>query len=68
MIASEVVCGTALEPASFKMPISELTIPFLPSTISSMRDLDKTLVIQDGDKPLAVLFKYEHFMAMQKRI
>jgi hypothetical protein len=30
--------------------------------------LDKTLVIQDNDKPLAVLLKYEHFLAMQERI
>ena len=33
---------------------------------SHLRDLDKTLVIQDNDKPLAVLLKYEHFMAIQK--
>jgi hypothetical protein len=25
-------------------------------------------VIQDNDKPLAVLLKYEHFMAMQQQI
>jgi len=25
-------------------------------------------VIQDNDKPLAVLLKYEHFMAMQEQI
>jgi hypothetical protein len=25
-------------------------------------------VIQDNDKPLAVLLKYEHFLAMQERI
>jgi hypothetical protein len=31
-------------------------------------DLDKTLVIQDNDKPLAVLLKYEHFMAIQERL
>jgi hypothetical protein len=26
------------------------------------------LVIQDNDKPLAVLLKYEHFLAMQEKI
>jgi len=30
------------------------------------KPLDKTLVIQDNDKPLAVLLKYEHFLAMQE--
>ena len=36
--------------------------------VTQLRDLDKTLVIQDNDKPLAVLLKYEHFMAMQERV
>jgi translation initiation factor IF-3 len=36
--------------------------------VTQLRDLDKTLVIQDNDKPLAVLLKYEHFMAMQQQI
>jgi hypothetical protein len=36
--------------------------------VTQLRDLDKTLVIQDNDKPLAVLLKYEHFMAIQKRL
>jgi hypothetical protein len=36
--------------------------------IEQLRDLDKTLVIQDNDKPLAVLLRYEQFMAMQQRI
>jgi len=27
-----------------------------------------TLVIRDNDKPLAVLLKYEHFLAMQEMI
>src|ERR1700729_1263314 len=36
--------------------------------VTQLRDLDKTLVIQDNDKPLAVLLKYEHFLAMQERI
>jgi len=36
--------------------------------IEQLRDLDKTLVIQDNDKPLAVLLRYEQFMAMQERL
>ena len=36
--------------------------------VTQLRDLDKTLVIQDNDKPLAVLLKYEHFLAMQEMI
>ena len=37
-------------------------------SVTQLRDLDKTLVIQDLDKPLAVLLKYEHFLAMQERM
>jgi hypothetical protein len=33
-----------------------------------LRELDKTLGIQDNDKPLAVRLKYTHFLAMQERI
>jgi hypothetical protein len=36
--------------------------------VTQLRALDKTLVIQDNDKPLAVLLKYEHFIAMQERM
>lgn len=36
--------------------------------VTQLRELDKTLVIQDNDKPLAVLLRYEHFMAMQEKI
>ena len=36
--------------------------------VAQLRALDKTLVIQDNDKPLAVLLKYEHFLAMQERL
>jgi hypothetical protein len=36
--------------------------------VSQLRALDKTLVIQDNDEPLAVLLKYDHFLAMQERI
>jgi hypothetical protein len=28
----------------------------------------KTLVIQDNDKPLEVLLKYEHFLAMEEHL
>ena len=35
---------------------------------SNLRQFDKALVIQDNDKPLAVLLKYDHFLAMQERI
>jgi len=34
--------------------------------VTQLRDLDKTLVIQGIDTPLAVLLKYEHFLAMQE--
>ena len=36
--------------------------------VTQLAELDKTLVIRDNDKPLAVLLKYEHFLAMQERI
>lgn len=36
--------------------------------VTPPRELDKTLVIQDNDKPLAVLLKYEHFLVMQEKI
>jgi translation initiation factor IF-3 len=36
--------------------------------VTQLRELDKTLVIQDNDKPLAVLLKYEHFLVMQERM
>jgi len=36
--------------------------------VTQLRELDKTLVIQDNDKPLAVLLKYEHFIAMQEKM
>jgi hypothetical protein len=35
--------------------------------VTQLRDLDKTLVIQDNEEPLAVLLKYEQFMAMQDK-
>jgi hypothetical protein len=36
--------------------------------VTQLRELDKTLVIQDNDEPLAVLLKYDQFLAMQERI
>jgi len=36
--------------------------------VAQLRALDKTLVIQDNDKPLAVLLKYEDFLAMQEKM
>ncbi len=33
--------------------------------VTQLAELDKTLVIQDNDRPLAVLMKYGNFMAMQ---
>lgn len=35
---------------------------------TQLRDIDKTIVIQENDQPLAVLVKYEEFMAMQKQL
>ena len=61
--------------------VSQVSIPYLDPNVqhvgisklralnvTQLRDLDKTLVIQDNDNPLAVLLKYEHFMAMQEQI
>jgi len=36
--------------------------------VTQLAELDKTLVIRDNDKPLAMLLKYEHFLAMQEMI
>ena len=36
--------------------------------VAQLRTFDKTWVIQDNDKPLAVLLKYEHFLAMQEKM
>ena len=35
---------------------------------TTLRNNDKTLVIQDNDKPLAVLLSYDQFLAMQRRL
>lgn len=34
----------------------------------TLREFDKTLVIQDNDTPLAVLLRYEQFLTMQNRL
>lgn len=34
----------------------------------TLRALDRTLVIQDGESPLAVLVSYEQFMEMQLQL
>lgn len=34
--------------------------------VSQLDALDKTLVVQDNDRPLAVLIQYRNFMAMQE--
>ena len=60
---------------------SQVSLPYVDPTVqhvgitrlrslnvTQLRELDKTLVIQDNDKPLAVLLRYEHFMAMQEQI
>jgi len=36
--------------------------------VTQLRELTKTLVIQDNDEPLAVLLKYDQFLAMQARM
>jgi hypothetical protein len=36
--------------------------------VSNLRDFEKTLVIQDNDKPLAILIAYDQFLAMQKQL
>jgi len=35
---------------------------------SQLREIDKTLVIQENDQPLAVLVRYEEYIAMQKQL
>lgn len=58
---------------------NQVTIPYLdPSVqhvgisrlralnVSQLDALDKTLVVQDNDRPLAVLIRYRNFMAMQE--
>jgi len=37
-------------------------------TASTLRDIDKTLVIQYNHKPLAVLLTYEQFLIMQTKM
>lgn len=36
--------------------------------VNTLSNLDKTLVIQDNDTPLAVLLTYEQFLSMQNQL
>lgn len=35
---------------------------------TKLREINKTLVIQENDHPLAVLLRYEEFLTMQKQL
>jgi hypothetical protein len=35
---------------------------------TNLRNIEKTFVIQDNDKPLAVLLSYDQFLAMQRHL
>jgi hypothetical protein len=35
---------------------------------TQLREIDKTLVIQENDQPLAVLLRYEEFLIMQQKL
>jgi len=61
--------------------MSNTTIPYIDPKVqyvgisrlrslnsTQLRDIDKTLVIQENDQPLAVLLKYEEFLIMQKQL
>ena len=69
------------QPRGFMAKANRVSIPYLDPNVqhvgisrlralnvTQLAELDKTLVIQDNDKPLAVLLKYEHFLAMQEMI
>ena len=71
----------AVSSGRFSIKVRQVSIPYVDPTVqhvgisrlralnvTQLRELDKTLVIQDNDEPLAVLLKYEHFLAMQERI
>jgi hypothetical protein len=58
---------------------NQVSIPYLDPTVqhvgisrlralnvAQLDALDKTLVVQDNDRPLAVLIRYRNFMAMQE--
>ncbi len=55
---------TTIDPSVQHVGISRLRA----LNVTQLREQDKTLVIQDNDKPLAVLLKYEQFVAMQEMI
>ncbi|HEX4021726.1 MAG TPA: hypothetical protein VHX63_11305 [Acidobacteriaceae bacterium] len=64
MVKANPISIPYLDPSVQHVGISKLRA----LNVTQLRELDKTLVIQDNDKPLAVLLKYEHFMAMQQQI
>lgn len=35
---------------------------------SKLKGIDKTLIIQENERPLAVLLKYEEFLSMQRQL
>ncbi len=63
------------------MPVTKVGIPRIDPNVqyvgvsklrnlnaTNLQDLDKTLVIQDNDKPLAVILRYEQFLEMQQEM
>lgn len=61
--------------------MSTATIPYIDRNVqhvgvsrlrslnaTQLREIDKTLVIQENDQPLAVLLKYEEFLIMQDQL
>lgn len=63
------------------MPLQKVGIPRIDPNVqyvgvsklrtlnaTNLHDLDKTLVIQDNDKPLAVVIRYEQFLEMQQEM
>ncbi len=58
-----------------------MSIPYIDETVehvgvsrlrslnaTALRNNDKTFVIQENDRPLAVLLSYEHFLTMQRQL
>jgi len=63
------------------MTMSTTSIPYIDPNVqhvgvsrlrslnaTQLREIDKTLVIQENDQPLAVLLKYEEFLIMQQKL
>lgn len=64
MIQTNPVSIPYLDPSVQHVGISKLRA----LNVAQLRALNKTLVIQDNDEPLAVLLKYDQFLAMQERM